>query len=420
MPTKSTYNPLDWPGQFNKLILSDSGDLGTSMVYGPIFWGTSDVRTDGGSVPDWKGKLKRGEQATSTLDGVRYRYSGAQRWAQISLKKQAPTGFDDYGVLIWWGALGISGGLAVPSNADGTILAKAQAIAASVFNGRALKEQRALQGAVSVGELAQTVRMIKRPMQSLRRLADNYLSDVTKRAKGKKSKKQKKDAIVDTWLEYSLGWKPLLSDINGLRDTLGRTMTEDTRKDVYGSGTNKAATVGETIWQPGTVTTFRAPHKVVDLCSVRYVGQVRVKGGNPGLRDLLGVSGSNALPTLWELIPYSFVADYFANIGNVIDALALRNSDLIWAEKRQKISRTTTFLPIDVSGRDSGTWKVVSAIGGGGTATITRDDVHRSAQGGWPIPSLQFKIPGFGESFKWLNVAGLLASSRRASYAIRG
>lgn len=420
MPTKTTYNPLEWPGWFNKLILSDSGDLGTSMINGPIFWGTSDVRVDGGSVPDWKGKLKRGEQATSSLDGVRYRYSGAQRWAEVSLKKQAPTGTDDYGKLIWWGALGISGGLAVPSNADFSILAKANSIAASVFNGRALKEQRALQGAVSLGELAQTARMIKNPMQSLRRLADNYLGDVTKRAKGKKSNKQKKDAIVDTWLEHSLGWKPLINDINGLRDTLGRTLTEDTRKDIYGSGTNKGMISGEQIYQPGTVTTFRQAYKVVDLCSVRFVGQVRVKGGDPGLKDLLGLSGSNVLPSLWELIPYSFVADYFANIGQVIDAISLRRSDLIWAEKRQKISRTTTFLPLDVSGRDSGTWKVLSAVGGGGTATITRDDVHRSAQLGWPVPSLQFKIPGLGNSNQWLNLAGLLASSRRASYAIRG
>lgn len=420
MPTKTKPNPLYWPGIYNKLILSNSGDLGTSTLGGPIIWETSDTVTHSGSVPDWKGKLKRGEQATSSLSGTRYRYNGGSGFATISLVKQAPTGFDDNGQLIWWGSFGIPAGSAIPSNADGSILASAHATAASVFNSRALKAQRALQGAVSLGELAQTLRMIKNPMQSLRRLADRYLTDVTKRASGKKTRKQKTKAVADTWLEHNLGWRPLMNDIDGLRGALGRTQDEESRRDIYGSGTNKAKWVYQDVWEPGTVSRFIRTWKVVDLCSVRFVGQVRVRGGSPGVKDLLGLSGSNALPTLWELIPYSFIADYFANIGQVIDAVSLRNCDLIWAEKRQKISRTTTFNPPIVSGRDSGTWKVTSVSSGGGSSTITRDDVLREAQAGWPVPHLVFKIPGVGNTRQWLNIAGLLASSRRASYAIQG
>lgn len=421
MPTKTSYNPLEWPSIANMLILSNSGNLGTSTIVGPILWYTSDSRTDSGSVSDWKGKLKRGEQATSELQGVRYRYSRCQHFATISLEKQSKTGFDDYGELVWFGALGVNSGAAVPSNADASGLSKAQATAASVFTRRALAEQRALQGAVSAGELAQTLRMIRRPMQSLRRGVDEYLNAVKKRASGNKSRKKKRDIIADTWLEYNLGWRPFINDLNGARDALGRTMTEDTRRHVYGSGTARNLQHFEDHWEPGTVTTFDRSWDVLDICSVRYVGQVRVQGGNPGLKQLLGVSGRDVLPTIWELIPYSFIADYFVNIGAVVDALSLQFSDgLIWCEKRQKISRTTVFSPPKVKGRNSGTWKVVGVTSSGSPASITRDDVYRGAQGGFPIPDFQFRIPGVKEVSKWLNIGALLASSKRASYAIQG
>jgi len=285
MPTRVTYNPLYWPAVVGYFYGSDSGFLGAAMKVGPIINETSDTVTHSGSVPDYKGKLQRGEQATSSLYGTRYRYNGGSGHCTVFCKKKVPTGYDDYVTQIWTGALGVNSGSAVPSNADASGLAQAHATAASVFNGRALKAQRALQGAVSVGELAQTLRMIKRPMQSLRRLMDNYLSDATKRAKGKKSKRMKKDAVADTWLEYSLGWRPLLADIDGLRDTLGRTQTEESRRDIYGSGTHKVM-LGPFAdnWEIDPVFSIKRRWKIVDLCSVRFVGQVRVRGGNPGLK----------------------------------------------------------------------------------------------------------------------------------------
>lgn len=422
MPTKTTPNPLYWPGKYSTFTLSNSGNpWGVTTHSGPIIWETYDTRVDGGPLADWKGKLERGEQATTMLQGQRYRYRYRSSSATLRMQKQFMTGVDDYATLKFFGSLGVQDSDAIPSNANTDSYNEAYSTAASVFNSRALEAQRALQGAVSLGELAQTLRMVKRPMQTLRRKMDDYLGDVQKRAKGRSSVPSKTQVVADTWLEHSLGWRPLINDLNGLRDAIGRTQDEESRKDVYGSGTRKR------VYGPyrvsgniGPETIFTKRWKVVDIISVRFVGQVRVRGGNPGTKDLLGLSGSNALPTLWELIPYSFIADYFGNFGQIIDAVSLRRGDLIWCEQRTKTGRTTTFLPVQVDGVSSGTWKVLSVESDGGDCTITRDDVTRGVQGGWPIPSFQFRIPGLGNPRQWANLAALLASSRRASYAIAG
>jgi hypothetical protein len=39
------------------------------------------------------------------------------------------------------------------------------------------------------------------------------------------------------------------------------------------------------------------------------------------------------IPTAWELIPYSFVADYFANIGTILNSIPGLASDWVYVSK---------------------------------------------------------------------------------------
>lgn len=419
MPTKVTYNPMSSPGCFSRFLPAGLPPDPAYQWFGPSIWETYDQVYHSGSVPGWREKIKAGESATSTLTGTRYGYTGGNCNATLLLRKHVVTGAPgDYATVKFWGGWGV--GSISPSVPD-IPLDDILSAAASSFVNRARKEQRALQGAVSVGELAQTLRMIKRPMQSLRRKLDDYLGDVQKNAKGKSSKRAKNNAIADTWLEHNLGWRPLLSDLEGLADAAGRHQTEESRKGISGGKSQQKMQPANYLkLDVGPEMTFHRRWQIIDRVSVRFVGQVRVKGGNPGVKDLLGVSRQDVLPTIWELIPWSFVVDYFVNIGQMVDALSMFGSDLIWAERRMKSSRSTVYLPPTATAKDSGTWKVLGVECSGGGAVCWRDEVDRRAQAGWPVPSIQFRIPGLGQPRQWVNLAALAASSRRASYAIAG
>jgi len=134
-----------------------------------------------------------------------------------------------------------------------------------------------------------------------------------------------------------------------------------------------------------------------------------------------GLNVSNWVPTIWNLIPFSFVADYFSNIGDVVDALSFPSSDLAWFKQNQKVSQIDKVIsngysaPVS-SGYD--TWEVTVDPG---SQEVAVESFSRSAYFGALVPFLQLEIPGVS-SKKWLNLSALaisLATTRRTIASLR-
>lgn len=54
---------------------------------------------------------------------------------------------------------------------------------------------------------------------------------------------------------------------------------------------------------------------------VRYTGAINISAGvntQAEVMDRFGLNLKQFIPTAWELLPWSFLADYFSNIGNVL------------------------------------------------------------------------------------------------------
>jgi len=112
--------------------------------------------------------------------------------------------------------------------------------------------------------------------------------------------------VSNLWLEYSFGWRPLVQDIYDACTTLskplpgGRCFGQGKQDFVYS-------------WQqsaPGLILRARG------ITKVRQGGDFFVTNPNLYLLQQLGIM--NPLSIAWELVPFSFLADWVFDIGSFL------------------------------------------------------------------------------------------------------
>lgn len=124
-----------------------------------------------------------------------------------------------------------------------------------------------------------------------------------------------RDASKDTgalWLEYWFGWAPLVNDIYKGCELLSKGLLK--KKSLKGvSGQNFVASCDY-----GTIEVNLM--KVTEIATVRYICkyQAEVEVVNPNLHLAQRLGLTNPAAVVWELIPFSFLIDWFVNVGDVV------------------------------------------------------------------------------------------------------
>lgn len=135
---------------------------------------------------------------------------------------------------------------------------------------------------------------------------------------------------ANNWLAYQFGWLPLISDLKGLAELAAQQLELGGRKPrfkVYG----RYETSGKSHTEIGqnmnigslggyTEATFfidkpRFIGKAWLLCEVQYSdAALASQAGFGGFSDLASVA--------WELVPFSFVFDWFVGVGETLSAMS--------------------------------------------------------------------------------------------------
>lgn len=114
--------------------------------------------------------------------------------------------------------------------------------------------------------------------------------------------------VSGTWLEYTFGWAPMVSDIYNAVDVLQSDFAQ-----VYpshGVGVERRIIVHDRLYE--RVTVFKR-YKVI--CTAN----IRVDNPNLALANTLGLV--NPAAVVWDVIPFSFVVDWFVKINQFVTTL---------------------------------------------------------------------------------------------------
>lgn len=113
------------------------------------------------------------------------------------------------------------------------------------------------------------------------------------------------------WLEYHFGWSPLIQDIHDACDVL-QTSPSGTR-DIRASGTARADVSGYS-----SAVGYTGPTSAHGQITVKYGSKVEINNQNLFLANRLGLV--NPASIAWELVPFSFLVDWFIPVGNFLNS----------------------------------------------------------------------------------------------------
>jgi len=167
--------------------------------------------------------------------------------------------------------------------------------------------------------------------------------------------------IGDTWLEYSYGWKPLLNDVYNHAEALAAFMTNHGNVVRLIKGRAKTERKSEwsdkVLWDNGVVA-YRRFQSLISRRWVEYGVYFKIPEGQLSAANVFGLT--NPWVVAWEIVPFSFIADWFIPIGTALESLTAYDGLIFhsgYKSVRDTKTKTRIFRPsgqvgVDGSGRN--------------------------------------------------------------------
>jgi len=297
-------------------------------------------------------------------------------------------------------------------------------LARARFYARLREVNTQFSGLVALGELRETVKMLRKPAAALWDSANRYIDALRKR-KRVNPKGWIKDAS-GLWLEHSFGWLPLINDVHDAVKAYHR-ISEKPRSKIISVGMKKSYDRSRELdgsWEGNIVRkelggcTFYADTRLYEHVAVRYKGKITARVVAPRWDNwaLFGFTPREFLPAAWELLPWSFLVDYFTNVGDLITANCTSSANIAFVNRTEIhfTDHQAKFL-LDAKETARTAWafnngKLESSYGSGGSCRYTRRTVSRSPNSGIALPTFQASWDLSDGQLG--NIAALLGQSR--------
>lgn len=377
-------------------------------------------RTKSSKYSDWRERLLRGEICTNNYSRVGYMFNHSPssiNWTAGDSCGTKKIGLQGYR----YGTANNSppSSLSLP-NDYGVALATATAR----FAAQVSKAQTHMSGMVFAGELKKTLETIRRPAKGVDNLINAYLnscSRLRRKYRRKVSQGVLQNDIIDNWLEYAFGWAPLIAETQNAAEALSR-LIHDKRPHIQVRGFATVDT--HNISNPARIsvaggllegTSFLLDETSV---SVSIRGAVRAKASGPLWRStqLFGFQASEFVPTIWNLIPMSWVTDYFSNVGDILSATYTDFSGLYWDSLTRKATSSRSYKESSFV-KTSLAKSSFNGGGSGGSWILKRQSMSRERLES-RIPELVFNFPGNPNQI--INLSAVLLKSKNISFSLSG
>lgn len=319
-----------------------------------------------------------------------------------------------------------------PDSTSSISVAEADNLAKTEFVKRVREVQGELQSLVVGGELAKTISGIVRPGKSLRNLWRTLVSEQRRavrkaaRSRGRPTGRGNRRAamtraVTGTYLEGVFGMMPTIHDLDEAAKQLAKYQTQQTEWVLPVRGVGRTSTSYISVYNIySSYGPLKCYHNVgkTNEAVVKYQGAVACKPSTYNTLQSIGLVPSQFVPSLWELIPYSWLVDYFLNVGEVLEAYGTVLTSLKWSARTQR--QAATAYPRDQRVEftepyltryfQQKSWTP-------GKLIWSRVAFTRSQYSGSYVPALRFRIPG--TTRRWTNVSAVVAQSKATERLIR-
>lgn len=205
--------------------------------------------------------------------------------------------------------------------------------------------------------------------------------------------------LANHWLEYTFGWTPLLSDIYGSAELLASHAVGDLYHE---RAVAKKNLIQKSYWQDANGIKYWYSQDV----TIRYV--VKYELDSYGRAALSQTGIDNPALLAWELLPYSFVVDWFYNVSGYLKKLNTFDGFVFKSGTKSTIYRgkLTTLFTRNITNPGPQPNRLTAT----GSSVKTQVKYDREVLGTWPsnIPPTLRNPLGNGPMWKLATSASLL------------
>lgn len=238
-----------------------------------------------------------------------------------------------------------------------------------------------IQGLVTLGELRETIHMLRNPFQNLVKFLESVKrTSRYKRWRASRQAGNLSEFLQAEWMRYRYGIRPFISELQAGLSAVEAILANGEKprytarsKIEVSQSSIEVPTLTDGTYNVQTRASYL--HKVIVRAGVLYDWDLDFQGTG----SILGLRASDVPAALWELTTLSFVLDWFVNIGDYISAITpvagvTRLAE--WYTVTEELSALRTASnPTLTPAALSGGWALAYASGGTDYETIVRS--HR-------------------------------------------
>jgi hypothetical protein len=379
-------------------------------------------------VKNWRDKIQKGRDATSPYSTSQSRiekYVIGERYVKYLIDGVRP------GVHLKYVGIVSSPPVIAHLTTHSTTASENDALSKVIKKIKAGRSN--LNGQSVLGELTKTLHGLRHPFQLMRDQTYAHLTQLNNRKRAMRGlpvqarKKAWRETISGTWLEYNFGMKPLIHDVRDIAEALGRFQFDEpvrTRYRSKSSQLDKRTLNGgnySTDWWLSWLTVQQTRTETFCSYSVGYEQTVRPAGSPRRLAEVLGFTLENFVPSLYEVMPWSWLIDYFTNLGEIIEAGTFNSEGIKWISKSfgRKTEDYYLCLPNIAHEKSmfNSTNKTLLERGGTDHYGLIKQSMatyDRTQPGSLGVPSLEFTIPG--RPTQYANLTAILGQLSGRTY----